>query len=88
MDSFFVMSSLNKKVKKENVLFVCTEDWFFKSHFLPLHRAVLLLNQNYKTILVSTQSCSSKELKCFGIELKNKCCNLFVERICEGIDGK
>lgn len=69
MDSFFVMSSLNKKVKKENVLFVCTEDWFFKSHFLPLHRAVLLLNQNYKTILVSTQSCSSKELKCFGIEL-------------------
>lgn len=61
------MNIFNKSPESNKVLFVCTEDWFFKSHFLPLHEAVLSLNGNFKTILIGSKGKASKELEARGI---------------------
>lgn len=56
-------------LNKKNILFVCTEDWFFKSHFIPLHEAVLSFGSEFNTVLISSTGNVSEGLKKMGIEV-------------------
>ena len=53
---------------KKKILFVCTEDWFFHTHFS--HIGKFLLNEkNYEVILIAKQSSKSKILQKYGIRV-------------------
>ena len=56
-------------ISKKKIVFVCTEDWFFKSHFLPLHQAVLTFGKEFNTVLVSSIGVVGEGLKKMGIEV-------------------
>jgi len=59
--------STNNQPKR--ILFVCTEDWFFQSHFLPLNEAALSLGTNYNTTLISTTNGIREGLQALGLTL-------------------
>jgi len=54
--------------RHKKILFVCTEDWFFQSHFLPLAKAVAK-EQNYQGTLLSTHGKTGEKLVLSGLEL-------------------
>jgi len=54
--------------KKPKILFVCTEDWFFHSHFLPLIEAAKL--SKFDTIFLATSIGSKyKEIEQLGVKV-------------------
>lgn len=57
-----------KDDKKTKILFVCTEDWFFLSHFLPLIEAAHNIS-NAEIILVTTSGDKTPELEQKGIRI-------------------
>ena len=52
------------------IVFVCTEDWFFHSHFLPLARAAAALPNSVAT-LVTTTGQHQVALEAKGIEVRS-----------------
>lgn len=55
-------------MSRRKVLFVCTEDWFFRSHFLPLGRAVIETG-DYEAALATTISDAQEVLEGLGLEV-------------------
>lgn len=53
----------------EKILFCCTEDWFFESHFLPLNEATLSLGPQVKSALISTAGDARKRLEANGLKV-------------------
>ena len=53
---------------KPKILFVCTEDWFFKSHFLPLAEAAISSGA-YETALLTTLGSAREELETMGLNV-------------------
>ena len=53
---------------KHKILFVCAEDWFFKSHFLPLAEAAIL-DGNYDATVLSTVNHDRKKLEELGLRV-------------------
>ncbi len=53
---------------ESKILFVCTEDWFFYSHFLPLVKAADSLGET-KKILVTTPGEKSDEVGRLGVRI-------------------
>lgn len=51
------------------ILFVCTEDWFFHSHFLPLVKAVRRADRNARIVLATNVSGKERVLADMGIEV-------------------
>ena len=51
---------------RRKVLFVCTEDWFFRSHFLPLGQAAISTG-NYDAAVVTTASGADEDLERLGL---------------------
>ncbi|NOX41391.1 MAG: glycosyltransferase family 4 protein [Alphaproteobacteria bacterium] len=54
--------------KRKKILFVCTQDWFFQSHFLPLAQAVAK-EDGYQGTLLTTLVTAHKKLASNGLEL-------------------
>ena len=53
---------------KQKILFVCTEDWFFKSHFRPLANAAIS-SGDYEAALVTTVENAGDELEALGLKI-------------------
>jgi len=67
--------------KKSKILFVCTQDWFFKSHFMPLAQAAVSQNQ-FEVVLVTNISKHRKEIeqtkvRLIDFDLKRSSKNVF-----------
>ncbi len=55
------------KTKGQHIIFVCTEDWFFRSHFIPLQEAGR--EEGHKTTLLCNKGEASGELAKSGLEI-------------------
>ena len=62
------MSSAPGNEKSPKILFVCTEDWFFHSHFLPLIKAAQRID-GAQIALVTTTSGKHEELAPLGVRI-------------------
>lgn len=51
------------------ILFACTEDWFFYSHFRPLIRAARMISEDVRIVLVTNTSEKKLALEQMGIEI-------------------
>ncbi len=54
--------------KKNKILFIQTEDWFFKSHFVPLAKA-LLDDAKYESVIVTTVGKEREFLEKLGLKV-------------------
>jgi len=55
--------------RPRTILFVCTEDWFFHSHFLPLLRAARRGGDDARLVLVTNVRDKRKKLERLGVEV-------------------
>lgn len=55
--------------QERQILYICTEDWFFHSHFLPLNMAAVTMRVKYKTTLISNTSAMREGLEKLGIRV-------------------
>lgn len=56
------------KNKHRHILFVCTEDWFFRSHFLPLNDAALSM-ESCKTTVLCNSGAAREDLEKQGLRV-------------------
>ncbi len=53
---------------RSKILFVCTEDWFFKSHLLPLAK-VSISSGDYDASLLTTVESTREEVEVLGLKV-------------------
>ena len=51
------------------IIFVCTEDWFFHSHFLPLLRAARKIDNEAQLSLITTTGGKHRQLEQLGVHI-------------------
>ncbi len=56
------------KTHSPRILFVCTEDWFFYSHFLPLIKAAKMIEGSY-VMLATTTGSRHEDIERLGVEI-------------------
>ena len=49
-------------------MFVCAEDWFFHSHFLPLVKAARRVDEKIRIVLVTNTGAKREAIERFGVE--------------------
>lgn len=60
---------MQERCSPRTILFVCTEDWFFHSHFLPLVKAVRQVDENTRIVLATKVNNKGEALARRGIEV-------------------
>lgn len=57
------------KIHRKHIAFVSTEDWFFRSHFMPLHDAVQSMGDGNETHVICNIADAYKDLEAAGIKV-------------------